>query len=83
MTEVPKRIGSKYWLAAAIVAVVAVPLLAFGFQAGGCVDYVAEAAAESFCTTGPAVDLAAAWTLSAAAVLFAGYALRRGFSTRR
>lgn len=83
MTEVPKPIGSNFWLAGAIVAVVAVPLFAFGFQAGGCVDYVAEAAAVSSCTTGPAVGLAAAWTLSAAAVLFAGYALRRGLSRRR
>lgn len=83
MTEGVKRRGSGLWLAVAVVAVVGVPLVAFGFQTGSCVDYVAESGAESFCATGPAVGLAGAWALSVAAVLFAAYAVRRGLSARR
>jgi hypothetical protein len=67
------------WLIAAVIALVIVPALAFGNQAGECVDYAADAGVDSYCTSGPAIGYPGAWVLTVAALLFAGYAVWRGF----
>jgi hypothetical protein len=71
------------WLVAALVTVVVVPAAAFGYEAADCVDYVVGFPAESYCTSGPAVGVAAAWLLSAGALMFAVSALRRGLRLGR
>lgn len=75
--------SSRRWITAAVIAVVGVPLLAFGFQTGRCVDYAVEVGAESFCGSGPSLGLAGAWLLTVVAVLFTIYAIHRGLRAAR
>ncbi|WP_152231028.1 hypothetical protein [Georgenia ruanii] len=55
------------------MTVVVVPAAAFGYEAADCVDYAIDFPAESYCTSGPAVGVAAARLLSAGALVFAVY----------
>jgi hypothetical protein len=71
------------WLVAALVTVMVVPAAAFGYEAADCVDYVVDFPLESYCTSGPAVGVTAAWLLSAGALVFAVYAVRRGLRVGR
>jgi hypothetical protein len=48
-----------------------------------CVDYVVDFPAESYCNSGPAVGVTAAWQLSAGALVYAVYAVRRGLRVGR
>ena len=78
--------GGKRWFTAALLVVVLVPILAFGFQTGRCVDFTAEAiaaGAESYCTSGPAIGVVGAWVVTVAAVIIAAIAVYRGLLLRR
>lgn len=78
MTE-PTIASRILWLAAGIAAGVVVPVLAFGYQVGDCVDTVRPGG--SFCRSGPAMGLPVAIVLCVLAAAFVVYAVRR--ATRR
>ena len=71
------------WIVAALMTVIVVPATAFGYETGVCVDYAVHLPAESYCTSGPAVGVTAAWLLSVGALVFAVYAVRRGLRIGR
>ena len=56
---------------------VGVPILAFGFHSGECIDYVAGAGT---CSSGPAVGIYGAWVLAGVATLLAIYFLYKAFT---
>lgn len=62
---------------------VVVPLLAFGFQTGRCVDYAIEVGAESYCASGSSIGFTGAWALTVVAVIFGVYAVLRGLQLRQ
>jgi hypothetical protein len=78
-----RKPGRIRWLLSAVIVAVAVPLVAFGFQAGHCTDYAGALASKSVCTVGPAVGYPGAWALTGAAALVAIYAVRRAFASAR
>ncbi|WP_167045991.1 hypothetical protein [Salinibacterium sp. ZJ454] len=55
------------------VAVVVIAVLSFR----ECIDYVPEAGAESFCTSGPAIGVPGAWVLVVVSTLLIGYFVYR------
>lgn len=70
------------WIAAAALAAVLVPLIAFGTQVGFCVDYEPDSSFESYCTTGPSLGVPGAWLVSIIAWLFAVFAVSRGLRAK-
>jgi protein-S-isoprenylcysteine O-methyltransferase Ste14 len=68
------------WLAAAVVVMVVVPWVVFGFQTGQCFD--SASAAGSYCTSGPAVGVGGAVLLCLGGGLFVVHALRRALGGR-
>lgn len=78
MTE-PTIASRILWLAAGIAAAVVVPILAFGYQVGECVDSVRPGG--SFCRSGPAMGTPAAIACCVVAAVFVVFAVRR--ATRR
>jgi hypothetical protein len=67
-------------LGAAVIAMVAVPWVVFGFRTGECFDSVSATA--SYCTSGPAVGVGGAVLLCLGGVLFVVHALRRALGGR-
>jgi hypothetical protein len=68
------------WLGAAVIVMVGVPFLVFGFQAGECFDSVS--AAGSYCTSGPAVGVGGAVLLCLGGGLLVVHALRCALGDR-
>jgi len=63
------------WLALALILAVGVPFLAFGMQTGLCVD--SRVPGQSYCTMEPSIGWPAAVLASLAALVAAGFAVRR------
>lgn len=74
----PKARG--LWLGAAVIVVVVVPLVVFGSRTGECFD--SASAADSYCTSGPAVGLGGAVLLCLGGAIFVAYALGRALGGR-
>jgi hypothetical protein len=68
------------WLGAAVIAMVVVPRVVFGFRTGECFDSVSATA--SYCTSGPAVGVGGAVLLCLGGALFVAHALRRALGGR-
>jgi protein-S-isoprenylcysteine O-methyltransferase Ste14 len=68
------------WLGAAVMVLVLVPLVVFGFRTGECVDSVS--AVDSYCTSGPGVGVGGAVLLCLGGGLFVVHALRRALGGR-
>ncbi|WP_166872084.1 hypothetical protein [Salinibacterium sp. ZJ450] len=60
-----------------IVGVAVVVIAVLSFRVGECIDYVPEAGAESFCTSGPAIGVPGAWVLVVVSTLLIGYFVYR------
>ena len=70
-----------FWVLAALVTGVGIPVLAFGFRSGECIDYVPPGA--GICSSGPIVGIHGAWVLAGFAVLLATYFTRKAIACYR
>ena len=66
---------------AALVTAVGIPVLAFGFVAGECIDYIAPGVGT--CSSGLIVGIYGAWVLTAIAELLALYFVRKAIANHR
>ena len=67
-----------FWVLAALVTAVGIPVLAFGFRSGECIDYIPPGAGT--CSSGPIVGIYGAWVLVGIAALLATYFVYKAFA---
>lgn len=75
-SDSPRSTAKWGWIGA-IAFVLFVNLLSFGTQGGQCIDYAVGSGAESFCTSGPAIGVAATWALGIVSLLAVAYFIYR------
>jgi hypothetical protein len=69
------------WVLAALATGMGIPVLAFGFRGGECIDYVPPGVGT--CSSGPVVGIYGAWVLTAIAGLLAMYFVRKAIADWR
>lgn len=78
MEMAPRYQSPRWWpWAVAILLVIIVNVLSFGYQRGECFDYTIESGAVGTCSSGPALGMAGTWLLAVVSIAAIVYFTRR------